>query len=107
MQNDKNLDLITVVVERGEADKAVKAALEAGAHGATILTGRGTGVRQRLGVLGLMIHPEKEIILIVTHREATDVVFDVLTKAAKLEEPSRGFAYVQEVTRAEGFVGGL
>ena len=107
MQDDNKLDLITAVVERGEADKAVKAALEAGAHGATILIGRGTGVRQRLGVLGLMIQPEKEIILIVAHREVTNVVFDALIEAAKLEEPARGFAYVQEVARATGFVGGL
>ena len=104
MAAESGLDLITVIVERGEADNAVKNALDAGAQGATISLGRGTGVRQRLGVLGLMIQPEKELVLIVTHRDITDTVFDAVVKAARLDEPARGFAYVQEVSRATGFV---
>lgn len=42
------LKLITCIVQRGKADKAVDAALKAGAEGATTFYARGTGVRQRL-----------------------------------------------------------
>jgi nitrogen regulatory protein PII len=98
------LDLITLIVERGEADKTVKAALESGAHGATIFFARGTGVRERLGRLGFLIQPEKEVILIVTPREITQQVFEAAIKVARLEEPGRGFAYIQEVSHAVGFV---
>src|SRR3972149_2065031 len=103
MAEEQEYDLITTVVEQGEADRVVRAALEAGAPGATILDGRGTGVRQRLGALGWTIKPEKEIILIVTPREITDAVFQTLVKAARLEESGRGFAYVHEVSKAAGF----
>ena len=102
--SDDNLRLITAIVERGHGDSAVKAAMAAGADGATILIGRGTGVRQRLGVIGLMIQPEKEVILIVATIESVDVVFDALSKDAHLEQPGRGIAYVQEITQAIGFM---
>ncbi len=102
--SDDKLRLIIAVVERGQADNAVKAALAAGADGATIFFGRGTGVRQRLGVIGLMITPEKEIIHFVTTQESLDPVLDALTKEAKLDEPGRGIAYVLEVARTIGFM---
>ena len=45
--------LITCVVQRGFADPIIKAAQEAGAQGATVYFGRGTGVRERLGRVGV------------------------------------------------------
>lgn len=52
--------LITVIVQRGAADKVVRAAQKAGAQGATIFYARGTGVRQRhLGVLGVAVNSER------------------------------------------------
>jgi len=45
------LKLITCIVQRGKADKAVDAALKAGAEGATMYYARGTGVKQRLGMM--------------------------------------------------------
>lgn len=98
------LDLITLIVERGEADRAVKAGISAGAHGATVFFARGTGVRERLGFLGLLIQPEKEVVLVVTARKITEQVYQAMVQAGKLEEPGRGFAYIQPVTRATGFV---
>ena len=75
------LDLITCIVQRGKAEKVIDAALLAGAPGATYYYGRGTGVRQKLGVLSKLIVPEKEIILIVTKKNQTDAVFDAVIKA--------------------------
>lgn len=51
--------LITGIVQRGKAEKVVKAAMEAGAQGATVFYARGTGVRQKLGFVGKLIQPEK------------------------------------------------
>ncbi len=45
--------LITCVVQRGKADDIVNAARGAGAQGATIYYGHGTGVHERLGILSL------------------------------------------------------
>ena len=100
----KDLNLITCIVQRGRAEKVVDAALKAGAPGATYYYGRGTGVRQKLGVLSKLIVPEKEIILIVTKANQTDSVFDAVIKAGKLEKKGQGFAYIHKIDRAVGFL---
>lgn len=98
------LNLITCIVQRGKADRVVKAALQAGAQGATVYYGKGTGVRQKLGLLASLIVPEKEIILIVTRDHETDPVFDAVTETARLKEPGRGFAFIHKLDRAVGFL---
>ena len=57
--------LITCIVQRGIADTIVEAAIEAGAQGATIYHAHGSGVRERLGVLGLAVEVEKDVVNIV------------------------------------------
>jgi len=98
------LNLITCIVQRGRAEKVVDAALKAGAPGATYYYGRGTGVRQKLGLLSKLIAPEKEIILIVTKDTQTDAVFDAVVKAGKLDKKGQGFAYIHNIDRAIGFL---
>ena len=100
----KDLNLITCIVQRGRAEKVVDAALKAGAPGATYYYGRGTGVRQKLGVISKLIVPEKEIILIVTKVSQTDSVFDAVIKAGKLDKKGQGFAYIHKIDRAVGFL---
>jgi hypothetical protein len=50
-----DVTLITCIVQRGVADTIVRAAVEAGAQGATIHYAHGTGVRERLGILGVAV----------------------------------------------------
>ena len=102
--SEKNPSLITCVVQRGEADKVVDAALDAGAEGATIYFGRGRGVRERMGFLGRFIKPEKEVVLIITRVEQTDAVFDAVQKTAGLTEQGKGFAFLHKIDRAVGFL---
>tara|TARA_B100000315_G_scaffold227553_1_gene235602 strand:- start:207 stop:572 length:366 start_codon:yes stop_codon:yes gene_type:complete len=102
--NDSGLDVITVIVQRGKTDPIVKAMMKAGSGGATISFGRGTGVRERLGLLGIAIQPEKEIIVTVTPKAITEKVFDAMVKAGKLDHPGMGFAYTQDVGRVVGLI---
>lgn len=97
-------EVIICIVQRGKADKVVKSAIKAGAHGATIFYGRGTGVRQKIGLLGSLIIPEKEIIIIVTHKEQTEDIFNAMVSAGELDQPGKGFAFVQKVEKAIGFL---
>jgi nitrogen regulatory protein PII len=99
-----DLKLITCIVQRGKAEKVIDAALLAGAPGATYYYGRGTGVRQKLGVLSKLIVPEKEIIQIVIKEDQADKVFDAIIKAGKLDKKGRGFAYIHKIDRAIGFL---
>lgn len=101
---DTNPTMITCIVQRGEANKVIDAAVKAGAEGATIFYGRGTGIREKLGFAGRFIQPEKEIILIVTKREQTDAVFDAVVNAANLTKQGQGFAFLHTLDRAVGFL---
>jgi nitrogen regulatory protein P-II 1 len=91
--------LITCVVQRGKADAAVQAAIEAGAPAATISFARGTGIRQKLGLLKIAISPEKEVIDIVVASDVADKVFDAVVDAARLRTPGMGVIYMTPLTR--------
>ena len=96
--------LITCIVERGLAERAADEALRVGAQGVTVLQARGKGVRERLGLIGHLIDPEKEVILVVTRADRTDTVFDAMVTIARLERPGKGFAFVQPVQRVVGYL---
>ena len=96
--------LITCIVERGKADAVVDAALSSGAQAATVFYARGRGVKERLGFMGWLIQPEKEVVFVVTKSDETAKVFGTVVGAAKIKEPGKGFAFVQPVEQAVGFL---
>ena len=98
-----DLYLITCIVQKGMANEIVSTALEAGASGATYYSGRGTGVRQKLGkILSGLIVPEKDIIQIVISAERKNAVFSAITEAGVLEKKGRGIAYMQILDKVVG-----
>lgn len=96
--------LITCIVQKGIADTIVRAAREAGAQGATIFYAKGTGVRERLGLLGVAVEVEKEIINVVVSTEQVDFVFDRMFLAGKLDTPGMGFMYCSRLEKAATFI---
>ena len=100
----KGLDLITCVVQRGKADRVWTAARNAGAGGATIFFSRGMGVRERMGLLGIAIAPEKEVIMVVSFPKHTERIYQAMVKAARLDVPGQGIAYTQRIDRCAGLV---
>lgn len=103
-RDDEPIKLITAVVQRGKADEPVQAAIKAGAQGATIVFGRGQGIRERLGLLGLAVQPEKEVIFIVIEERLLDRVLLAMIKAGNLDQPGLGFVYVTPVERTVGLM---
>ncbi len=94
--------LITCVVQRGKGDKISKAAIKAGAGGATAFFARGTGTRERLGLLGLAIVPEKEVVFVLCKEEESSRIFDAIVKAGKFDVPGMGIAYITPIMRVAG-----
>ncbi len=92
--------LITCIVQRGKADDIVQAAQAAGASGATVHYARGSGVRERLGILGVAVEVEKEVISILAATDQADRIFEVMHKAAQLDTPGMGFMYMTPVEKA-------
>ncbi len=99
-----DVSLITCIVQRGMADEIVKAAQDAGAEGATVFYGRGTGVRERLGVFGVAVDVEKEVIDIVVADDQVDHVFERMYLAGKLDTPGMGFIHVTQLEKAATYI---
>ncbi len=97
--------LITCIVQRGTADAVVDAATEAGAQGATIFYARGTGVRQKhLGVLGITINAEKEVLYVVAPTDHADHIFERVYVAAQLDTPGMGMIYMSPIEKMATYV---
>lgn len=96
--------LVTCVVQRGHGDAIAKAAINAGAGGATIFFARGMGHRERLGLLGLAIVPEKEVVLIVCREAVTDTVFRAVVGEGRLDAPGMGIAFVTPILQVAGLI---
>lgn len=96
--------LITASVQRGMADNIVEAAQEAGAQGASIHYAHGRGVRERLGILGLAIEAEKEVINIVVSTDQVDRVFEKMYIAGNMDTPGMGIIWVTPLEKAGTFV---
>jgi nitrogen regulatory protein PII len=103
-EKSKKLKMIISIVQRGKADDIVGAAIKSGAPAATVFYGRGQGIRERLGILGLAIQPEKEVIIIIVEEWLVDQVMTGMVKAGKLDQPGVGFVFVVPVDRALGMV---
>ncbi|MEL0326843.1 MAG: hypothetical protein VXA09_07575, partial [Burkholderiaceae bacterium] len=57
--------LITCVIQKDQAEPVLEAAKNAGAQGATISYAQGTGIRERMGLIGVTIDEQKEVIRII------------------------------------------
>ena len=92
------------MVQRGVADDIIKAAQDAGAQGATTYFARGSGVRERLGILGVAVEVEKEMINIVVANDQVDRVFEKMYLAGQLDTPAMGFMYVTPLEKAATYI---
>jgi nitrogen regulatory protein P-II 1 len=99
-----DVSLITCVVQRGLADKIIKAARAAGSQGATVNFAKGMGIRERLGVLGVAVDVEKEVIHIVVSTEQQERVFEQMYLAGELDTPGMGIMYVTPLEKAATYV---
>ncbi len=96
--------LITCIVQRGLGDTIVNAAQDAGAQGATVFYAKGSGVRERLGVLGVAVEVEKEVVNIVVSSNQLDTVFSNIYLAGNLDTPGMGFMYVTPLEKAATYI---
>lgn len=93
---------IVAVVERGKADKIVDKAKKAGAQGATILYGRGTGQSEALEFFNIHIEASKEIILILSKIDKYKPIYDAIVEAGRLDEPGTGIIFTFLVSELLG-----
>lgn len=93
---------IIAIVERGKADKVVNHAKKAGAKGATILYGRGTGQTEALKFFNIYIEASKEIIIILSDDGNYEKIYEAIIEAGKLKEPGTGIVFTISVSNLVG-----
>ena len=89
--------MITCVLQNGLGEDVLEAAKNAGAQGATVSYARGTGIRDRMGLLGVTIDEQKEILRLIVSDDQADRVFEAIYLAAKLDTPGKGIMYMSNL----------
>ena len=97
-------NLIRCVLQTGLAEGVLDAAKNCGAQGATISYGRGTGIRERMGLLGVTIDEQKEVIRIIVSEEQADRVFEAMYLAGGLDTPGKGIMFMTKLDRVATYI---
>lgn len=97
-------ELAVIIVDRDKAEDIVDKARVAGATGATILHGRGSGAHKNEKFFNLNIEPEKEIILFVLEKEKIEKVLDALKQVIDFNKPNSGIFFTTAVSAVNGLI---
>lgn len=100
----RNPRLIVSIVRKGWGETVLQSSMEAGAHGGTVLFGRGIGRNEQQRVFGIQIEPEKEVVLTLVPGEIAQPVLEAIKTAAGLSAPGHGLAFVVSVDQVAGVV---
>ena len=102
LKNKKEYQLIITIVEQGNAEDVIECAKKGGAEGGTILTGRGAGIHDTSKILGILIEPEKEVVLTLVPRSKTSTILTAIEIGMELNKPGKGIAFVLNVPTVVG-----
>lgn len=96
--------LITCIVAHGRGDEAIKVARDLGVSGAIVFHARGTGLRERLGLLGIAVEAEKEVVTMIAAAEQRDLVMHNLYTQLSLDRPGAGVIYALPLDKMATYV---
>ncbi len=95
-------ELITIIVDNGKADDIIDAATEAGASGATVLHGRGSGAEKVEKFFALEIEPEKEIVMLVTEQAKAEAIVAAIQEVNDFSRPNSGILFSMGLAHVSG-----
>ena len=97
-------NLITCVLQKDLAEPVLEAAKNSGAQGATISYAQGTGIRERMGLLGVTIDEQKEVIRIIVSHEQSELVFETMYLAGQMDKPGNGIMFMSKLERVATYI---
>lgn len=95
-------EVIFCIVNAGYAEVVMDTARDAGAGGGTVLHARGTARSDAEKLFGIVVQPEKEIVMIIVKAEMKDSIFHALYGAVGLNSPGQGIAFSMPVDKVVG-----
>ncbi len=85
--------VVVIITSTELADKMVDIAKGAGATGATILPGRGTGIHEALTFFGLSLDTQRSIVLLVVSEARAAAVLYAIREEGDFKKPGTGIAF--------------
>ena len=86
-------ELIIAIVNQGFADSVMDAARACGAKVGTILSARGTARQEAEKKFDILIHPEKEMVMIIAKADIKEAILHAIYKEVGLDTPGQGIAF--------------
>jgi nitrogen regulatory protein P-II 1 len=96
--------LITAVVPAGHADAILKVIRDAGVTGGIVHMARGTGPRERVGLIGIAIEAEKEVLSVIVPADQQDFIAEAIFNAGDLGVPGNGYLYLSPLDRVATYI---
>lgn len=96
MKDEKNYQMINIIVNKGYAEDAMAVARKAGAGGGTIIGARGTAKEGDAAFFGMKIVPEKEMLMILVPAEKKNDIVSAITELPCFAEAGSGIIFCNE-----------
>ena len=90
---DRTYDLIVAIMSEGYVDEAMEAARGAGAAGGTIIRSRSLSNAKAEQFIGISVHEETEVLLILSKREGKMAIMDAISQSAGLKTEAGGVLF--------------
>ncbi len=103
----ENLVRLTCVVVRGEGDALIRAAIEAGAPGASVVYGRQMGEEKMMGDTSIKLSNEREIIQLTLAQDKLQGILDSILKEAEEKSFKDLYFYTHFIPKAFTYLGPL
>ena len=100
---EKNeFEVVIAIVNAGFSQKAMEAARDQGARGGTIISARGTGTKEMEKKYGIIITPNKELLMILVKKEIRDDVLTAIYRSVGMGTDGQGIAFSMPVEDVVG-----
>lgn len=101
--DEKNAySLICTIINRGYSDDVMDAARDAGARGGTVVYAHGAGMHEEDSFFGISIHPEKELVLILSTEDQKAEIMQAIVKKVGLFSEGAGITFALPVNNVGG-----
>ena len=94
--------LVVYICNNGYSTKAMDEARKAGARGGTILHGRSSLDASHQTFFGITIHPEKDVLFIITNDIEKDAIIHAIHEHYGVKTEARGVLFTLEVDKTVG-----
>ena len=98
----KQHEVVFCIVNEGFSEAVMDAARDAGAPGGTVLNARGTASIEAEKKFGIIVQPQKEIVMILVDSKIKEAVLKSLYEAVGLKTAGQGIAFTLPVAEVVG-----